>query len=95
MLVQAALAAVGLGAALDRALVVSFNLVRISAHALTLLSVPLALAVELVVFVLAQPCRKLAFLLEQLLDLVSQCYVGQEETAVFVIVSFFLRGGAA
>jgi len=95
VLVETALAAVGLRAALDSALVVSFNLVRISAQPLALLGVPLALAVELVVFVFAQPCRELSFFLEQLLDLVSECYVCQKETAVFVVVSFFLRGGAA
>jgi hypothetical protein len=95
VLVETALAAVGLGAALDSALVVSFNLVRISAHALALLSVSLALTVELVVFVFAQPSRKLSFFLKQLLDLVSECDISKKEAAVFVVVSFFLRGGAA
>jgi hypothetical protein len=91
VLVQAALAAVGLRAALHAALVVPLNFVGVPAHALPLLGVALALTAELVVLVLAEPVGQLSLLIEQLLDLVGQRDVGQEKPAVLVVVAFLLR----
>ena len=49
MLVETALAAVGFGAALDGAFVISLDLICVAPHALVLLVVSLAVAAELVV----------------------------------------------
>lgn len=90
MLVKATLAAVGLSAALHCALVVSLDFICVPAHPLALLSVALALAAKLVVLVLAEAGSQLSLLLQQLLDLVGECDVGEVETAVFVVVSLLL-----
>jgi hypothetical protein len=94
VLVEAALTAIWLATGLDGALVVSLNLIRIPPHALALLLGALALTGELIVLVLAESRCELSLFLEELLDLVGECDVGEEETAVFVVIAFLLCGVA-
>lgn len=102
VLVEAALAAVGLAAGLDGALVVPLNLIGVAPHPLALLVVAVAVAGELVVlhrvqryFVLAEPVDELVLFVDEVLHLVGEGDVGQVQAAVFVIVAVLLNRVAA
>lgn len=98
MLVETALATIGLAAGLDSALVIPLNLIGVAPHALALLIVAVTVAGELVVlhrvqryFVLAEPVDKLVLLVDEVLHLVGERDVGQIQAAVFVIVAVLLH----
>jgi hypothetical protein len=98
VLVETALAAIGLAACLDGALVVPLNLIGIAPHPLALLIVAVTVAGELVVlhrvqryFVLAEPVDELVLLVDEVLHLVGERDVGQIQAAVFVIVAVLLH----